>query len=201
MTRILIIEDEVMIAEDLAETCRSFGYDALEPAYSPGDALNKLKSEKVDLVLLDINLESDIDGIEIAQYINDHLKLPFIYLSSYSDPKTLTAARETKPMAYITKPFKKMDIHNTIEIALQNWSQLHSKGFPSAEELNQKLVTKITTREYALLKEIYQGKSNQEIAEVFHISLNTVKSHLKNCYLKLGVKSRVEALSKIRNLH
>lgn len=201
MTSILIIEDEVMIAEDLAETCLSFGYEVIEPAYSPGDALGKLKKENIDLVLLDINLESDIDGIEIAQYINDHLNLPFIYLTSYSDPETLSAARETKPMAYITKPFKKTDIYTSIEIALQNWTLLHAVGFPMLDEINHKLLTKITPREYALLKEIHQGKSNQQIAAALKISLNTVKSHLKNSYSKLGVDSRVAALSKIRSLN
>ena len=200
MIRILIIEDEVMIAEDLAETCRSFGYEAIEPAYSPGDALNKLKSEEVDLVLLDINLESDINGIEIAEYINVHLNLPFIYLSSYADPKTLTAARNTKPMAYITKPFKKTDIYNAIEIALQNFSLLNAKGFPSFEEINDNILSKITQREYDLLLEIHKGKSNQELSEIFNISVNTVKTHLKNCFVKLEVKSRVAALSKIRQL-
>lgn len=198
MTRILIIEDEVMIAEDLAETCRSFGYDAIEPAFSPGDALNKLKTEQVDLVILDINLESDIGGIEIAKYINEHLNLPFIYLSSYSDPKTLTTARETKPMAYITKPFKKTDIYTSIEIALQNFNLLHAKGFPSIEQINEKIISQVTQREYELLRQIHAGNSNNQISEILNISVNTVKSHLKNCYLKLGVKSRVEALSKIR---
>ena len=200
MVTILIVEDEVMIAEDLAEMCRSFGYHTLEPAYGPGDALQKLKTENIDLVLLDINLESEIDGIEIAGYINDHFKLPIIYLSSYSDPKTLKAARQTKPMAYITKPFKKTDIHNTIEITLQNWNQFKGKGFPLIEEINQKILNKITHREYSLLYEIHLGKNNQEISEKLKISLNTVKSHLRNCYLKLDVTSRVAALSKIRNL-
>lgn len=201
MTRILIIEDEVVIAEDLAETCRSFGYATVEPAYGPGDALNSLNTEKVDLVLLDIHLESDIGGIEIAEYLNTHLNISFIYLSSYSDPKTLTAVRQSKPMAYITKPFIKSDIYTSIEIALQNWSMLHTKGFLSIEDINARLLTKITTREYALLREIYQGKSNQQLADIFEISINAVQSHLKNCYSKLGVVSRVAALSKIRQLH
>lgn len=200
MINVLIIEDEVMIAEDLAETCRSYGYHVLEPAYTPGDALNKLKSEKVDLVLLDINLESNINGIEIASFINNQLHLPFIYLSSYSDPKTLTEARNTKPMAYITKPFKRADIYTTIEIALQNWGLLSAKGFPSMESINANLMTKITSREYELLSEIHQGKSNQQLAEILHISLNTVKSHLKNVYSKLEVESRGAALSKIRQM-
>jgi DNA-binding NarL/FixJ family response regulator len=200
MIHVLIIEDEVMIAEDLAETCRSYGYHVIEPAYAPGDALNKLKSEKVDLVLLDINLESNINGIEIASFINDQLQLPFIYLSSYSDPRTLTEARNTKPMAYITKPFKRADIYTTIEIALQNWGLLNSKGFPTVTDINSCLLTKITSREYELLKEIHQGKSNQQVAEKLHISLNTVKSHLKNVYSKLEVDSRVAALSKIRQM-
>ncbi len=200
MISVLVIEDEVMIAEDLAETCRSYGYHVIEPAYSPGDALNKLKTEKVDLVLLDINLESTVNGIEIAQYINENLQIPFIYITSYSDPQTLGEARQTKPMAYITKPFKRADIFTTIEIALQNFHLMQSHGFPSIEKINDHLVSSITQREYDLLLQIYQGKSNQEIAEQFNISPNTVKSHLKNCYLKLDVNSRVLALSKIRQL-
>lgn len=201
MIRILIIEDEVLIAEDLAEMCRSFGYNTLEPAYGPGDALNKLNSEPVDLVILDINLESKINGIEIAEYINEKLKLPFIYLSSYSDSHTMSAARKTRPMAYITKPFKKADIHNCIEIAMQTFSLLSIKGLPTIEQINDRLLNTITRREYDILIEIHKGKSNLEISQLFNISVNTVKTHLKNCYLKLDVNSRVAALSKIRQLN
>ncbi len=198
MIRILIIEDEVVIAEDLAEVCRSYGYEVLEPAFTPGDALIKLESEQVDLVLLDINLDSSINGIEIASYINNNLQIPFIYLSSYSDPKTVTEASATKPMAYITKPFKRSDIFTTVEIAIQNFNLLKSKGFPSLEKVNEKLLGKLTNREYELLSYIHQGKSNKELSELYGISINTVKSHLRNCYIKMDVKSRVEALSKMR---
>lgn len=201
MIKVLIIEDEVMIAEDLAATCRDHGYDVLQPAYTPGDGLNKLKNEKVDIVILDINLESSIDGIEIATYINQQLRLPFIYLSSYSDPKTLAAARNTKPMAYITKPFKRADIYTTIEIALENWKLFDIIGFPTFQSINEHLHNKITPREYELLQQLHLGKSNKEIADSFYISLSTVKSHLKNLYRKLEVVSRLAALSKIRQIN
>ena len=200
MARILIVEDEVMIAEDLAATCQSYGYDIVEPAYAPGDALNKLQNERIDLVLLDINLESDVNGIEIAHYIKENLQIPIIYITSYTDTDTIAAARDTSPMAYITKPFKRADIHATIEIALQNHRSLVDRSFPAMERINEDLVDKITRREYELLKQIHLGKSNQEMGDALHISLHTVKSHLKNCYKKLGVGSRINALTKILNL-
>jgi len=200
MTHILIIEDEVLIAEDLAETCLSYGYEVVEPAYSPGDALNKLNKERVDLVFLDINLESSINGIEIADYINDKLNIPFIYLTSYADSKTLAQARKTKPMAYLTKPFKKSDIYTTIEIAMENYARLNANGFPTIEKINKSLLSKITQREYELLMAIDKGKSNKQLCDQFFISINTVKVHLKHCYLKLGVNSRVAALSRLRQL-
>ena len=200
MARILIVEDEVMIAEDLAATCQSYGYDIVEPAYAPGDALNKLQNERIDLVLLDINLESDVNGIEIAHYIKENLQIPIIYITSYTDTDTIAAARDTSPMAYITKPFKRADIHATIEIALQNHRDFMDKGLPGFDKINADLADKITYREYELLQQIHLGKSNQEMAHDLHISLHTVKSHLKNCYRKLGVSSRISALTKVLNL-
>jgi DNA-binding NarL/FixJ family response regulator len=200
MTNILIVEDEVKIAEDLIDTCRSFGYELLEPSFGLGDAMNKLQTMKVDLLLLDMNLDSNLNGIEFADYVNKEFNIPFIYLSSFSDPEIFSHAKDTRPLACITKPFKKTDIFS-LAIALQNHGYLHSKGFPSMKEINENLLSKITKREYELLNQIHQGKSNQQLAEIFLISLNTVKSHLKNVYSKLEVDSRVSALSKIRKMN
>lgn len=80
-----------------------------------------MKKYNPNIVLLDINLEDEVNGIEIAEYINEHHKIPFIYLTSYSDSDTFNKAK-TNPMAYITKPFKKSDIYTNIELALYNFN-------------------------------------------------------------------------------
>ena len=74
-------------------------------------------------------------------------------------------------------------------------------GFPSFQSINEHLHNKLTPREYELMQQLHQGKSNKEIANSFHISLSTVKSHLKNVYRKLEVASRLAALSKIREIN
>jgi DNA-binding NarL/FixJ family response regulator len=83
---------------------------------------------------------------------------------------------------------------------MENYPRLNANGFPSFEKINKSLLSKITRREFELLMAIDKGKSNQQLSDQFYISINTVKVHLKHCYLKLEVNSRVEALSRIRKL-
>lgn len=115
--RILIVEDELMIAEMTKEMLLDLGYEVIGIAKNYDRALHYLDNDpKIDLAILDINLNQDVDGTDIAKYIKEKIKIPFIFLTSYSDPGTVKKASGTKPSAYILKPYTKGDLFTTIEI-------------------------------------------------------------------------------------
>lgn len=114
---VLIVEDELLIAEMIKEMLEELGYSVAGVAKSYKEAVSKLADiKKIDLVMLDINLEEEKTGIDVGQYINLHFNIPFIYLTSYTDKKTVTQAAYTSPQAYISKPFTGVDLYTTIEI-------------------------------------------------------------------------------------
>ena len=198
--KLLIVEDEAIIAEDIAELCTLLGYEVLDTAHNAGQALNILKNQTPDLILLDINLEDDLDGIEIAEYINDHSKIPFIYLTSYADIETLMRAKKTKPQGYIVKPFNKEQLLSTIEIALYNASHNSIPGGIDMDKIKQKLSTNITEREGAVLGHIFNGKTNKQMSEIENISVNTVKYYIKQLYVKFDANSRSTLLARVRKI-
>lgn len=119
-SKILIAEDEGVIAEHLKLILNSIGFENVEVANDKERALAAIDLFKPDLVLLDIRMKNELDGIDIAKIINEKYMLPFIFISSHSDSEILDKAIDTKPAAYITKPFKKADIYAAITLAIKN---------------------------------------------------------------------------------
>jgi DNA-binding LytR/AlgR family response regulator len=115
--RIGIVEDEIIIAENIAANLRQLGYDVLEPANTYIEAVSMLIKKKPDLVILDIMLNDDRDGIQLATRINKEFHIPFIYLTANADMSTIDRAKHTEPAAYLIKPFTKNDLYASIEIA------------------------------------------------------------------------------------
>ncbi len=118
MIRILIIEDELIIAEDMQNMLTKMEYEVVGNAMDYDEAIAFLDNEKPDLILLDVNLNGEKDGIEIAEEINKKYHIPFIFTTSYSDSATLERAKKTNPINYLVKPFKKEQLFTSIEIAL-----------------------------------------------------------------------------------
>ena len=198
--KILIVEDEPLIAEDIAEILQKNEFQVTNIAYNKEDALEELRENLPDMVLLDINLNNRLDGIDIAVNIQSHYQIPFIYITSYSDKNTLEKAKRTEPSGYIVKPFNEAGLCSSIEIAYYNPTQKQQRHFPELNllKLNARLQDKISDREFDLLKLIYEGKTNKQIAEALFISGNTVKKHINNVYLKLDTISRATTLVKLR---
>ena len=126
--KILIVEDEAVIAEHLKMLLENNGIDQIELAYSKESALKAFKNYNPDLIFLDIHMENEMDGIELANHINEHYHIPFIFVTAHSDNSIIKKATQTKPAAYITKPFKNADIIAAINIAINN-SQKPEKSF------------------------------------------------------------------------
>jgi PAS domain S-box-containing protein len=116
--RILIVEDEVIVARNIASRLRELGYVVPTIAASGEEALRRAAELRPDLVLMDIKLRGAMDGIAAAGEIRDQLDIPVVYLTGYADPKTLERAKVTEPFGYILKPFEVRELQSTVEMAL-----------------------------------------------------------------------------------
>ncbi len=198
--RILIVEDEPLIAEDIREYLTNADYSVCAVAHNKAQALRALEMQTPDMALLDINLGGNMDGLELAQIINEQYYAPFIFLTSYSHKSIIEQAKVTRPMGYILKPFNEKDLYSSIEIGLYNFSQGARPRHLSLERLNQRIDSPLTEKEFEILQSVYEGCTNKQMAEQHFVSINTVKTHLQNLYDKLDVRSRSEAIAKLRKL-
>ena len=117
LLKILIVEDEMLIAANLAMQLENIGYEILGIIPRGEDALIAVKKERPDLVLMDINLKGEIDGIETASRMQMLGPIPIIYLTANSDEANFSRAKATNPYAFLSKPFKKLDLKHAIELA------------------------------------------------------------------------------------
>lgn len=115
---ILVVEDDAIGAMDLNGILTSLGYSVLGPVSSGAKALDKIKDTTPDLVLMDITIKGDINGIETAKLIKDQIEVPVIFLTAHSDEKTVKQAEQVNPAGYIIKPFDGVKLRKTIESTL-----------------------------------------------------------------------------------
>jgi len=117
--KILIVEDERIIAEDLRRTLLRLNYQVTGICASGSEALKKAKADIPDLALMDIMLRGKMDGITLAEQLKKRFNVPSIYLTAYADKKILKRAKVSAPYGYIIKPFDEKELHTNIEIALE----------------------------------------------------------------------------------
>jgi two-component system cell cycle sensor histidine kinase/response regulator CckA len=130
--KVLVVEDERIVAKDIQNTLKNLGYEVPAIASTGEEAINKTGELLPDIVLMDIVLKGNIDGIDAASRIKAKYKTPIIYLTAYEDEETLDRAKITEPLGYILKPFEERDLHTTLEMALYKHS-MESKLFESEE--------------------------------------------------------------------
>lgn len=118
MYKVLIVEDNLMIAEALSESIKEIGYEVEAVVHDGDSAIRNFFENVVDVVLMDIELNSDMDGIETAEKIKALYDVPLIYLTGNTDPKILNRAKATMPDAFLIKPFKIEDVKSNIDIAI-----------------------------------------------------------------------------------
>lgn len=123
MISVLIVEDELIIANDLQDILESNDYQVIGIAKSYDLAIEKLSAEQPDIVLLDIQIDGTKDGIDLANTIKNEYELPFIFISSHTDRATLDRAKECKPYGFLVKPFEDDDVFVAVEMALSNFSK------------------------------------------------------------------------------
>lgn len=118
--KVLIVEDELIIAEDIKDILEQASYEVIGIAASGKEALQLLIAGRPDILLVDISIKGEMDGIQVANTIREQFQLPFIYITSYTNKSILERAKLTKPYGYIVKPYKEQDVLIAIELALSN---------------------------------------------------------------------------------
>ena len=116
--KILVVEDEVIVAEDIGFRLKKLGYIVTATVASGEEAIEKVAENRPDLVLMDIVLKGDMDGVTAAEKIRNRVDIPIVFLTAYADDQTLQRAKLTNPFGYIIKPFQQNDLRVAIEIAL-----------------------------------------------------------------------------------
>lgn len=121
--KVLIIEDDDVTALNLKLSLEKQGYEVIALADTSSSSRNKIKVYDPDVVLIDIALEGNDDGIEIARFIRDKMPRPFIFLTAHSEASILSKAKQTEPYGYIVKPFDPVNLHTTIQMALYRFKE------------------------------------------------------------------------------
>jgi len=118
MSKIFIVEDETIVALELERAIKEIGFELSGTANNYNRAINAIKENQPDIILLDINLEKSKDGIEIAKTVQENIaNIPIIYLTAFCDDATLDRAIETNPLGYLVKPFKRDDLKSILKLA------------------------------------------------------------------------------------
>lgn len=166
--KILIVEDEAIVAEDIASRLEKMGYVVLDIVASGEEAIEVATITAPDLVLMDIMLQGELDGVQAAEQIWLQLNTPVVYLTAYADDNTLKRAKITKPFGYILKPFKEQELRVTIEIALsRHQAEAEVKKALASAEARQR-----EAEENSHLKTQYISMA----AHDFRTPLTTIKS-------------------------
>lgn len=119
--RILIVEDELIIAEDMADKLKSMGYDVVGTALDFDEATELLQAYKPDIALLDINLGEEKSGIDVARHIRQQYNIPIVFITSNTRPDVVQQVSELKANGYLVKPYKKEELFTSVEVALSNF--------------------------------------------------------------------------------
>ena len=163
---ILIVEDEESIVQDMWEMLEQLGCQVVGVADSGEEALRKIAESSPDLVLMDIQLKGGMDGVETSDQIRRRFDIPVVYVSGAVDNKTLQRAKETAPLGFVVKPFRKKDLHSSIEVALH----IHGLG------------KKLRESEARLRIDIEKRKRTEEALTRAHNELTTVHKRLRRDY-------------------
>ncbi len=183
---ILIVEDEMIVAENIATILENEGYHICGISAEGKEALEVIQHRKPSLVICDIQIKGELNGIELARKLKDFYEVPFLYLTAFADENTLRQAASTKPTAYLVKPFTEKQLVTAVNMALLE----NFVGDP----LNQGIEPPPTKRETEILSLMAMGKSSKQIAEILVLSEHTIQTHRKNLIQKYQVNNSSELI-------
>lgn len=200
--RILIVEDNVIIADDMQSMLEEIGYEIVDNVIVYEQAEEVLKTQQIDLVLIDIILASDKTGIDLGKHIRENYDIPFIFVTSNSDRATVENAKTVKPNGYLVKPFEQQDLYTSIEIALANFTYgtgANNQENPLSQEdvpmSNSVLKDSIFVKKQHLYYRIQFGDIQFIKADNVYLEVNTVD---KKFLVRSPLKDYLEKLPKTK---
>ncbi|GHM99171.1 hypothetical protein WSM22_06610 [Cytophagales bacterium WSM2-2] len=131
-----IVEDEVIVAEDMKDILTSIGYKVSFIAISVDEAKNLLAKNETDILLIDIFLKGEETGIDLARFVREQYKIPFIFTTSNADRSTVMEAASTAPYGYVLKPFDDRDLFSAIEVGMGHFQAQHQDSAVSPDTEN-----------------------------------------------------------------
>jgi diguanylate cyclase len=199
--KILIVEDESIIAEDIADSLIALGYRVTAIVYSGEEALQSAAEERPDLVLMDVNLQGEIDGITTGERMRSRFQIPVIYLTAYADENTLRRVNSTKPFGYIVKPFEEKNLHTTIQLALHRHQYDCLTNLPNRSFLRERL-SEVLSNQTGLLRVIPVitlsldkiNRINSTLGnDIGDFVICSIAQRLNKCNDKINIVARLEA--------
>ncbi len=158
-TNVLVVEDESIVSKDIQQSLKKLGYNVVGAASTGDQAVALALEHQPDIILMDIMLKGEMNGIEAATRIRAETNIPVIFLTAYADESTLSKAKVTQPYGYIIKPFKEIDIHTSIEMAL-------SKHKKEAEVLKERDLLFSLVENQGTNKDLLFVKSNSRMVKL-----------------------------------
>lgn len=156
--KVLIVEDEIIVAKDIQHSLERLGYEIIGIASDQDQVINLIDQSIPDIVLMDIMLRNEQNGVEIAEFIRTNYQIPVIFLTAYADKATLERAKLAESYGYILKPFKTIDLQTNIELAIYK----HSKEM-QVEKERDFLANIVENTDSTMVNDIYVRSSNKLI--------------------------------------
>lgn len=206
--KILIVEDDMMISESLKDILEMLNHQVVGIAENADDAIELCNQHSPQLALLDIQIGGDIDGVDLAEIINDQFDIPFIFTTAFADNATVSRARERGPFGYLVKPYGVKDINAAIEIAMGAYERLKTaeKSGGMSKIIDNSIFLKVDSKlikvkiedilyveakgDYALFKTANKGY-------IVHSTMKKVQDRLSDFNFQKVHRSFVVNLSKI----
>ena len=193
--RILIVEDDPSIAENIEEILELLDYVNIDIANSANQAIKVIKKYRPDLIFMDIKLKGDKDGIELGEIIKQMIDVPIVYVTSYSDPTIIERAKRINPAGFIVKPFNTNDIHAMVEIVLYN-----KRTRPSTSESSSSKSS--TDSPYLVNDAVYIKADNAfervDYEDIYYVEANgnmvTIFTKHRNYIIRKSMKDMEEKL-------
>ena len=197
-TKVLIVEDHTLVSQGLvAMLSMAGGMELLGVATTGEEAVDKVQTEDVDVILMDVNLGTGINGIEATRRIKGMSpRTKVLVLTMFTDPGTVSEAVKAGADGYLSKGASRKAVVGAIEDVVAGRSVLDPKVTEGIfGRISNKDPQALSDRELAVLQELSHGRSTKEIAEQMFVSEETVKTYLKQLYRKLSVRDRAEAVA------
>ncbi len=205
--KVLIVEDEILVAEDISGDLENDGFEVTDIAMSGEEAFNSLEKTSAHIVLMDINIKGEVDGIETAEQINARYGLPIIYISSNTGRQFMTRVLQTSPYAFISKPFNHQDLVIAIELALKKHNEriIQTNTIPKSESI---FVKKGNYHQRIMIDDILYIEADGSYCKVcteqgdftLSVNLNHFRNQVNNFQLRRVHRSYIVNLSRVDKL-